>query len=270
MTMKASRLFTGRDRTVKPMVRSDLTLSTAVGLSARFPWILPAATVKLGRGAVHLVDGGYFDNSGIDTAQNLAEALAGLRFAYKTQSQLDIDDPRVRFEIYLILINGEFSDYTAEEAPLGRAVAGEVFSPIAGLLAARDARGDNTASKRRYFAEYRPNDRRLRCGSAVPGHLTGHAKSPGLRVEPRILRLNSTSPMMRAQLASPDECGNMDDLGSDDTKGFYSNMGGANRSGHIRDLNHGNSCQQCAITSLLTRGIEFGIPPASVYPCKTP
>lgn len=52
---------------------SDMSISTASFLSARFPWLTPAGRIdvrpdnseaRTRRRAIHLVDGGYFDNSG--------------------------------------------------------------------------------------------------------------------------------------------------------------------------------------------------------------
>jgi hypothetical protein len=55
---------------------STVRLSTAVGLSARFPLITPPALLFDPDGrAVQLVDGGYFDNSGIRTAAELIDKL---------------------------------------------------------------------------------------------------------------------------------------------------------------------------------------------------
>ena len=59
----------------------DIRLSSAVGISARFPWMTPAATIpiedfppsKLSK--IRLVDGGYVDNSGVETALDLIQSL---------------------------------------------------------------------------------------------------------------------------------------------------------------------------------------------------
>ena len=59
--------YNGDEQGAKAIHVRDIRVSTAVGISARFPYVLPAATVMRGRSAVHLVDGGYFDNSGVET-----------------------------------------------------------------------------------------------------------------------------------------------------------------------------------------------------------
>ena len=60
----------------------DLKLSSAAGISARFPWIMPPATVNARRQhkdrkntILRLVDGGYFENSGTDTAGDIIRAI---------------------------------------------------------------------------------------------------------------------------------------------------------------------------------------------------
>ena len=55
----------------------DIKLSTAAGISARFPWVLPAASIETGADAtrMRLVDGGYVESSGVDVARQLLKAL---------------------------------------------------------------------------------------------------------------------------------------------------------------------------------------------------
>ena len=67
-----------------------LPLSSAAFISARFPWVSPAATVKVTNPCfgqsdlVRLVDGGYLDNSGVETALGLIERLRRAAQAAKT------------------------------------------------------------------------------------------------------------------------------------------------------------------------------------------
>jgi hypothetical protein len=51
----------------------DITLGTAVGLSGRFPWILPPA--RLPNTPLALVDGAYFEASGLETMRTVRFAL---------------------------------------------------------------------------------------------------------------------------------------------------------------------------------------------------
>jgi hypothetical protein len=71
----------------KSAVIKDIPLSTAIGLSARFPWILPVGwyeftippplvtTEKPQNRRLTVVDGGYSEGSGAATAENLAQYL---------------------------------------------------------------------------------------------------------------------------------------------------------------------------------------------------
>jgi hypothetical protein len=118
----------------------DLKLSTSMGISARFPWIMPAATVrgwrdkagKTERSMIRLVDGGYFENSGSDTAGDLIRLISGVG----PQEGRD-------FKVYLLVLTGyennlfnpDFDDQTA---------LGEILSPIRTLLSTRQARADLT------------------------------------------------------------------------------------------------------------------------------
>lgn len=56
---------------------NDISLASAVSLSARFPLISPHANIRTPSGRVidRLVDGGYFDNSGMLTALELSRAI---------------------------------------------------------------------------------------------------------------------------------------------------------------------------------------------------
>lgn len=78
-----------------------LRLSTAVLLSARFPAITPIASLDetAAEGPLHIVDGGYVDNSGTVTAAEIAAALAesaerlGLAERIRTVAIVITDDP---------------------------------------------------------------------------------------------------------------------------------------------------------------------------------
>jgi len=79
----------------------SLRLSTAVVLSARFPAISPIAILgeTAADGPLHVVDGGYVDNSGTLTAAEVAEALAasaerlGLHDDIRTVAIVITDEP---------------------------------------------------------------------------------------------------------------------------------------------------------------------------------
>lgn len=80
----------------------DIKLSTAAGISARFPVILPAATVETGpeHKRMRLVDGGYVESSGVDSASQLLKALK----VAVANTQATREPIKVKF--YLIVLMG--------------------------------------------------------------------------------------------------------------------------------------------------------------------
>jgi cytochrome bd-type quinol oxidase subunit 2 len=123
----------------------DIPLSTAIGLSARFPWISPAGwytftdpTDKVQAGTdrkrrMSFVDGGYVDNSGVATASKLAQSLA--EFVAKTPAPVNVD-------INLIMISAAwipFDRFWMDE-PVNKSQS-ELLSPLVAALAAWQGRG---------------------------------------------------------------------------------------------------------------------------------
>lgn len=116
-------------------IAKPIPLSTAAHLSARFTYLSPAGTVvdDAGRAKVHLVDGGYFENDGLSTAGEIADAI--LRAA---------QDQQVGDAICLkVLVISNSQGYIAD----GKSYDGlpirlltELRSPIAAVFNARDAR----------------------------------------------------------------------------------------------------------------------------------
>jgi len=114
----------------------NLPLSTAAFVSARFPWITPAATVDVEnpcitkKDRVRLVDGGYIDNSGVETALNLIEEIAAAADRARKANPGDI--PPIR--IYLFsLTGGDFPDR-------GEFSFNELVEPVRALLSGRESR----------------------------------------------------------------------------------------------------------------------------------
>jgi hypothetical protein len=131
----------------------DVSLATAAGLSARFPWILPAASHEIRVSGetrkIRLVDGGVFENSGVETAIDLLSEL-------KQFESRSAQDPLPPVKFYLLSI-GDFEDY------FPRYVRGfsEIMSPVRALLSARSSRASFALSRadERLCANVRENGR---------------------------------------------------------------------------------------------------------------
>lgn len=136
----------------------DLRLSTAAGLSARFPWISPpgwytwgeagpkdevgnagktttkpiAGQGKKGRARFTFLDGGFVDNSGVATALNIAQHLDAL-------------NPRPNVEFRILMISALWApiDRLWIQPPLD-SKSGEIPPPIAAAINARQGRGFKT------------------------------------------------------------------------------------------------------------------------------
>jgi hypothetical protein len=63
--------FTGEDLTIS----RDVSLATAVSLSSRFPLVLPPGVYLQPARGYRFVDGGYFENSGIETAIDMKSSI---------------------------------------------------------------------------------------------------------------------------------------------------------------------------------------------------
>jgi hypothetical protein len=119
----------------------DMPLSTAVGLSARFPYISPPgwyawqdeATKTVSR--LTFVDGGYVDNSGVATALNIAQRLDAL-------------SPRPNVEIKVLMLSALWAPIERLwiEAMLmpPRPDRGELTPPLEAAFNARQGRGYKT------------------------------------------------------------------------------------------------------------------------------
>ena len=123
---------------VSRILGTELPLSTAAHLSARFTYVSPAGLIDTHRSGrsrwIRLVDGGYFDNSGTATLQEIARAIRRARARLLPAGQ------RPMRIIVLHIPN------SPPNAPLphgsllnGRVLLSESLSPMRALLAARGA-----------------------------------------------------------------------------------------------------------------------------------
>lgn len=142
-----------------PPVNNDIKLSDAAGMSARFPWILPAAAVRHDGKLIRLVDGGYFDNSGVETATDLMEALVYTQRRHQEErAKGESGSAPTDFDIHLITISGSVED----ESPGWQGLDDEI-TPVLALLSAREARATLSATRAQtnaylYNPEIRPFD----------------------------------------------------------------------------------------------------------------
>jgi hypothetical protein len=110
----------------------DITLSTAIGLSARFPWIMPAARFRTSKTEFRLVDGAYIDNSGDETAFDIVMELKQLQ---AIRGKLTDGSIIPLFEIHLISL--------ADDVALGPGAVqglGDLLSPVRAMLSTRPTR----------------------------------------------------------------------------------------------------------------------------------
>jgi predicted acylesterase/phospholipase RssA len=132
------------------MRRDEVPLSTAAMLSARFPYLTPAA--KLGMTG-HYVDGGYFENSGTWLLSGVAQNLIGQRLDY-VDGDKDIEQAVQNAVIVAIVIRSEPCTRRAENVGCDEEIfhgdadstLNEMLSPLRALLATRDKRAEYSIS----------------------------------------------------------------------------------------------------------------------------
>src|SRR5262249_51594512 len=104
----------------------DMRLSTAAHMSARFTYVSPAGLFPDGQ---HVVDGGYFENSGETTVRDLLHIIGR-----------DSDDRFLPTVIEIANAPGATVPTTTIPKPAGEFLS-DVMSPLYALLHAREARG---------------------------------------------------------------------------------------------------------------------------------
>lgn len=132
------------------VVNRDMRLSTAIHTSARFTYVSPAGTVRREDDSVwgHVVDGGYFENSGAATAIELLSAIR----EHSTPQQWNSVLP-----IVMVISNDPhlppLDAPSLATVPAPRTLMNEVLSPVRTLLKTRDARGSYSRAALQYFVE---------------------------------------------------------------------------------------------------------------------
>jgi predicted acylesterase/phospholipase RssA len=226
-----------------PPVTTDLRLSQAAGMSARFPWILPAARVKQGSHYFHLVDGGYFDNSGIETALDLIESLIAIRQTHEKPGVNDSD-----FEVHILSFTSADPEASSSES------LNDLLAPLRALLSSRIARGglSNTkAETARFFY----------CSGATPCPRPPYDIRPAATLDQQDIALalgfqfsRSSVQLIAAQVGNASDCG----------KVFEVQYDAGERENRILEYAHGNSCTPCMVYYWL-QAQDF--PNGVRYPC---
>ena len=153
-------------------VKADIKLSTAVSLSARFPWVSPAGSIERVDGPsagtkFWLVDGGYFENSGIETAIDLVNGLQ----KYETANGANDAGFRAPVRITLLIVGTDELSMATTEGSMS-----ELLSPIRAMLSARQQRGHLAAyrsySRVKCYADIMPV---CDSGTVVPINLSEDA-----------------------------------------------------------------------------------------------
>lgn len=138
----------------------DIPLSAAVSLSARFPWLMPAGWIErlppanpadkcppLRGDRIILVDGGYFENSGLELAAEL-----GSRLRVVASTRKDLLPYGVEIKLIAIFAKDEFAvRWWSDAADFAQGSAGELMTPISVMLSTRRARTRAVHSRLLHF-----------------------------------------------------------------------------------------------------------------------
>jgi predicted acylesterase/phospholipase RssA len=110
---------------VNAQLTNAIRLSTAVDMSTRFCYVSPSGRFKDRR---HVVDGGYFENSGTATVLDILDDI----------DLADYEKTNPPVKIVVVISN---DPHEGQEAPPRSDFLGEVLTPFDSLMSARDARG---------------------------------------------------------------------------------------------------------------------------------
>jgi hypothetical protein len=126
-----------------------MPLSAAVHMSARFTYVSPAGVLKTDAGTKiwgHVVDGGYFENSGhtatFEIMDSLTRCLTDSGYCFSDERERKLFESKVRF-VLLTITNAPEDALRAQGMPAPRPAAfmNETLSPLRALLTARAAHG---------------------------------------------------------------------------------------------------------------------------------
>ena len=111
--------------------KRDIPASSAIHNGARFPWISPAGRMPSPGG--HIVDGGYFEGSGLETVRQMALAIG------QTAKHLAVDDNSAKpDDLRFIVI---FIGYVPPRPPASKTFLNDIIAPFRAIFNARAAAG---------------------------------------------------------------------------------------------------------------------------------
>jgi hypothetical protein len=110
----------------------NISLSTAAVLSARFPWLTPPGLLRDASQKIYLVDGGYLDNSGLETALKIVHEL---------------QNTKRKVQINLIVL-------TSKQFKTPPVVLNDYLGPLDTLFSARTARNEAAISQAEIWGAY--------------------------------------------------------------------------------------------------------------------
>ena len=188
--------------------RVDIPLSTAMSLSARFPVVMPAGLVRSEYRTVKLVDGGYVDNSGLESAVAVTNGLRALCVSdqpnYASCPDAQLLDGTINSYSFKIISLSEYDPFADEYTDPRRDVLGlnEILSPVSAAYNARVARGVLTEAGIPDYQGY------------IPGFDDGRLFAVRVSLSPRVYALplgwqvsRQTQRIISAQIGDPALCG---------------------------------------------------------------
>lgn len=150
-----SDVICGKDKAV------DIQLATAVSLSARFPWLTPSGWLERTKDCrgksvdprkpnrLYLVDGGYFENSGLETTIEIVKRLRAFVSTCRKEVEQSSQAPNnckaflhdIEFRTIMIFTMDDFAvKFTRTDGDLSSSTSGELYTPLKTMLNTRRAR----------------------------------------------------------------------------------------------------------------------------------
>jgi hypothetical protein len=122
----------------------DMPLSTAMSLSARFPVVMPAGLMRSENQSFHLVDGGYSENTAIESSLALIDKLRTTVCA-DLGAKCETSSLPFHFKVFPLTDSDPTPDYHANQRH-SEGGLNEILSPVRAMYNARIARGDLTVA----------------------------------------------------------------------------------------------------------------------------